>query len=394
MNAVAPVEATGAEAEERVPLAPLTLRVLSGRSVGAEHRLPERRKLLVGHSFENDIVLRDRTTRGCALHIATSGRRGLLEVVSGNIEVLGRSLSAGDTMQLEPYLPVRIGDVHFAIGCDDEERWAEAAEVLSDAQHDPLGELTDVPRADLAKRLELRAEPVRRTFAGMMLAPRHLAIAGAAMLAIAGGAYFGSAALGPAPPDTSTIQSDLAALGFPALAVEHSGSGGEVAIVGLVRDDRAAAKLREWGAANYPGVVIGVGTVSGAAEAASELLAAQNVEARAVPEGVSDLAIEGPFLPKDRQQELTALLRQDVPRVREFIFKVAPNRGEADLAYFFNAPGFGAASFVAGDPGYIVTEDGTRWFEGAALPTGHKIVEIGEGRVTVEREGLRDTLAM
>ena len=50
------------------------------------------------------------------------------------------------------------------------------------------------------------------------------------------------------------------------------------------------------------------------------------------------------------------------------------------------------ASVVAGSPAYIVTVDGARYFEGALLPSGHRIMQIAAQRVTVERDGQPITL--
>ena len=217
---------------------------------------------------------------------------------------------------------------------------------------------------------------------------------GAALLTIACGTYFGATMLAPVQATPREIRTELAPLGMAGVTVELSPTTGELAIVGLVKDSDDVALLRQWVDENHPEIVLGVATISEAAEAATNLLAAQNVDALARPQGADRLVIDSPFLPNDRKQELIAMLQKDLPRVKSFSFNASASRGENDLAYFFNATGYGAASFVSGDPGYIVTEDGTRWFAGASLPTGHKIIEIGDSSVTVERDGQRDTLTM
>jgi type III secretion protein D len=45
------------------------------------------------------------------------------------------------------------------------------------------------------------------------------------------------------------------------------------------------------------------------------------------------------------------------------------------------------AGIVASAEPYVVTADGTRYFVGAMLPTGHRIVAIAGTRVDLEREG-------
>jgi type III secretion protein D len=50
-------------------------------------------------------------------------------------------------------------------------------------------------------------------------------------------------------------------------------------------------------------------------------------------------------------------------------------------------PGKRIASIVTGDPAYLVTVDGARYFVGAMLPTGHRINAIEDQRVTLELNG-------
>lgn len=390
MNAVSPL------LTDRPPAAasPLMLRVLSGRSDGAEHRLPDQRKLLIGHSFESDIVLRDPTTRGCAVKLTACGRRAVVEVVSDHIHLLGKLLTPGETITLEPYLPLRMGDIHFALGGDDATRWDEARGIIA-ADADATLELAQfAPSSALPERLALRTQPIRRGVANVTLRPVRMAMIGAGLLVVAAGSYFGATMLSPPPASPRDIRQELAPYGMTGITVERSPTTGEIAITGLVKDSSDAIRLRQWADQNHPDILINVTTIAEAAEAATNLLIAQNVDAVARPAGANRLIIEGPFLPKDRQNELTRLLKKDLPRVGAFTFKASAERGESGLAYFFNAPGYGAASFVSGDPGYIVTEDGTRWFPGASLPTGHKIIEIADNTVTVERDGLRDVLTM
>ena len=390
MNAVSPLlteRSIGAAS-------PLLLRVLSGRSDGAEHRLPEQRKLLIGHSFESDIVLRDKSTRGCAVKLTACGRRAVLEVVSGDIFLLGKRLAPGEAITIEQYLPVRIGDLHFALGGDDAARWDEARINIEEDARATLELAQQAPPPALPERLALRTQPLRHGVANFSLRPARMAMIGAGLLVVAAGSLFGASLLTPPPASPRDIRQELAPFGLTGVTVERNPTTGEIAITGLVADSADVARLRQWADEQHPDILVSVTTIAEAAEAATNLLIAQNVDALARPSGADSLVIEGPFLPRDRQTELTRLLQKDLPRVRAISFRPSADRGASDLAYFFNAPGYGAASFVSGDPGYIVTEDGTRWFPGASLPTGHKIVEITDNTVIVERDGLRDTLTM
>jgi type III secretion protein D len=55
-------------------------------------------------------------------------------------------------------------------------------------------------------------------------------------------------------------------------------------------------------------------------------------------------------------------------------------------------PGKRIASLVPGDPAYVVTADGARYFVGAMLPSGHRITAVAPQSVTLERDGRPSTL--
>ena len=50
------------------------------------------------------------------------------------------------------------------------------------------------------------------------------------------------------------------------------------------------------------------------------------------------------------------------------------------------------ASLVPGEPAYVVTADGARYFVGALLPSGHRIAQIAAQRVVLERDGQQTNL--
>ncbi|KWV92079.1 hypothetical protein [Erythrobacter sp. YT30] len=401
MNAISPVSeqrvdfAAAADPQDGRNHERMLLRVLLGRSKGAQHSLPPDRRIMVGHSYENDIVLRDKESRGFAIQLTPQGRLALLEVVAGHIMVLGRKLVVGERIMLEPFVPVRFSSFVFAIGGECEERWLEAERIAQqNAIAAPPDHGTLLPNTNMTERIDLRTQPMRDRYGATIGSPKVLSAFATLLLVLAGGTWFGTSVLGGARVSEERVQRDLAEIGFGRLIVEPAHYGEGLAIIGLVPGEDDLLRLKAWTEKEYPDITLGVATLQGAAEAADNLLAAQDVDADVRPDGVNGLVIETEFLPRDRLGDLEERLRRDLPRVASFTFETSADRGEADLAYFFNAPGYGAASFVSGDPSYIVTEDGTRWFSGANLPTGHTIIEIKENAVIVEREGLRDTLRM
>jgi len=51
-----------------------------------------------------------------------------------------------------------------------------------------------------------------------------------------------------------------------------------------------------------------------------------------------------------------------------------------------------AATLITSEPAYLVTADGSRYFVGALLPSGHRVARINPGSVTLELHGQQTTL--
>lgn len=368
------------------------LRVLSGRLRGAEHRLHPGKFVRIGHGFDHDIVLRDATTRGLSIELHLGEEMANVLVVAGQIGLLGRPVAAGEQVALPAYVPMMLGGFAVAIGDPASERWDESTRLSSMIA--PAGEAQEVApplRAALGERVATRLYPIRGALALDRQWPLYAALAAMLLLLVA--------LAGPAAKwvshqlhDEAADQAMLAAAGFGDLTITD-GPAGPV-IRGIVKDDAALARLRLVVAQRMGLATLDVDTMDGLAAAATDLLRAQGIDGEAVPRRGNGLLVTAEFLPADRQAELVKLIKEDVPGVSRILFAADPARGDRDLQYFFSGSEYGLATFVDGNPGYITTADGTRWFPGAQVPTGHRIVTIGNGRASFERNGQIEELVL
>jgi type III secretion protein D len=366
------------------------LRVLSGRLRGAEHRLHPGKFVRIGHGFDHDIVLRDPSTRGLSIELHLGEDMAQVRVVAGQVALLGRPVAAGEQVALPAYVPMMLGTFAVAIGDPASERWEESTRLLMIA---PAGAAQEAApqRAALGERVATRLYPMRGALALDRQWPVYATLAALLLLLVA--------LAGPATRwvshqlhDEAADQAALAAAGFGNLTITD-GPAGPV-IQGIVKDDAALARLRLLVAQRIGSAMLDVDTMEGLAAAATDLLRAQGVDGEAVPRRGNALLVTAEFLPADRQAELARLIREDVPGVTRVHFAADAARGDRDLQYFFSGSEYGLATFVDGDPGYITTADGTRWFAGAQVPTGHRIVSIGSGRARFERNGRIEELVL
>jgi type III secretion protein D len=371
----------------------LILRVLAGRSKGAEYRLPPGKYVRIGHAFDHDVVLRDQSTKGLSLELHLGADVATIRVVAGMADLLGRPVAANEEASLPPFVPLTLGNFTIAIGEADSERWAEV-ERLSSMITPALAEsAVAAPQAAIAERLTTRLYPLREAMAADRNWPLYGLLAGGLLLvAIAGGPA--TRWIGGQFNGIENHKTILAGQGFGALTIAGGAQGQGPVITGVVKDDAELARLRALVAARIGNVSIDVDTMQGMAAAATDMLRAQGVDAEARPMRGNSLLIATEFLPADRQDELVKLIRRDLPGITRVAFATQNSRGDRDLQYFFSGSAYGLATFVDGTPGYIVTADGTHWFTGSQVPTGHKIIAIGNGRASFERDGRVEELVL
>ncbi len=378
------------------------IRVLNGRLAGAEHRLHSGKFVRIGHSFDHDVVLRGKTTQGVSLELHLLNDISTIKIVSGKVRLLGRDVDAGQSAQLPFYLPVHVGEFAFAVGDPVSDRWSEAQDLhtrIGVADEAVAENTAEAPAAALTvqaspmERLSTRFYPLKE----WAERPRDWARIGM----IAASVFLVALAAGPVwsliknqisgPEQRQTM---LATIGFQHLKVTKDEATGQQVITGTLRSDSDLTKLRQYALANMPDTRVEVETTEGHAAAAKEILASQGIAGEVKPAAIGALSIVTEFLPKDRQDALAKLLKQDLPAVKTVNFSVNNALGERDLQYFFASGPYGLATYVDGDPSYISTADGTKWFIGSELPTGHKILAMGEGRIRFEREGRVEELVM
>lgn len=371
------------------------LRVLNGRLAGAERPLHVGKYLRVGHGLDNDIVLRGQGTTGISLLLDLADDQARVRVTSGQISLLGRPIDVDEEAILPPYVPLQIGEFAVAIGGDAEERWQEA---------ERLGKAIAVPQSDdaaaapserarLAERIATRLYPVRDHFANRPGGMWFLVALGLILLGFAAIAPITEAIRGELY-SPRTVRATLSATGFSSLKVTRDAASETVIVSGAVGSENDALRLRKIMAEKFPGALVDVTTPGSLAAAATDILRNNKVDAEARAGRSGAIRIITEYLPQDRQIELTAILKRDLPVLKNVEYQMDNRRGDRDLQYFFNASRSGLATYVDGNPGYIVTQDQTRWFVGSVVPTGHKILAIGNGRIIFERQGLIEELVM
>jgi hypothetical protein len=321
--------------------AALELRVLAGRQAGARAWLDAEQALLVcGLNASNqadtqfaDILLASDVDFQARLVPVAPGRVGL-QLVAG-LALLGeRDLAPGpDVLAWAPGQPLQLGDTVVAYGPADQEHWPEP--VMHDGPamigHDRRPAAPPRPRPVVEGLLTVLG--LVMVIGGASVAWRGGTLREAG-LAVANVVPPAQAAAPVAPTDVLASAVDV----FRLYGIAAQGSWSPQGELVLRTEERDTAKLQ---------------AAAGAARrdiARLPALRLDNHPPAAAPTAAAPV-------PDDPAKRLVAVV------------------DNADSPYF-------------------ITADGSRYFNGALLPSGHRVVEIAGRAVTVERDGQRTRLTL
>ncbi|MDO5626158.1 MAG: hypothetical protein Q4G71_15895 [Pseudomonadota bacterium] len=365
------------------------LRVLSGEQRGAASALRPGDSLRIGQDWSNDVVLSGAGQGAGARLVLTADGALALSADGGSCEIDGAGLPDGEQAGLALYTPFTVGGTRMAVGRMGAAEWAS----LFDGAP-AVGEETDAAaHADAADdttampALEAAAAPARRGWAARLL------MGGAALVGVSAGALTLAWAMGPGalslPEQAQHLRQTLAHLGFAALDVEHR--DGQLFVVGHIDTQTQRTRLEQALAGQTPArVAVWVNEQVTAGVADVYRLNGVAAEVRTGGPGVVHVSTREGDLPKLERVQATA--RRDVPGVHQLVAVNDPPPASPRPETLVADPGKRVAAIVPGEPAYVVTADGTRYFEGAILPSGHRILAILSDRVQMEREGVPSTL--
>jgi type III secretion system YscD/HrpQ family protein len=359
------------------------LRIVDGRLAGKEFALDDGQRVCIGHALANDVVLRGSGTRNTVVELRVQDGVASLRVLGGSAELLGRTLAEGEEAQLPGYLPFRIGEFVLAHGASGSDRWDGAAQVAASPCLTPVAPL---PAPKLSDRLVRIGRERLAAFEGRFDMPR-IAIVAISVVLLGGAALTLGQSITAHRTEPANFEDRLRAENFPGLNVTRNAAGGLI-VSGVVAGEPQMKRLQELVADAGVPVALDVTPTAALAAAATEVLEAQGVPGRVepAPGNARGVVVAAPFLPQDRQRDLRELLQRDVPGLATVTFRIDDSRGGNPLQAFFGTGATGIATLVE-NPAHIVTADGTRWFPGAVLPTGHRLVSVGADSVRLEKDG-------
>jgi len=363
-------------------LAALELRVLDGPQRGANAPLTAGVGCVLAADASQpgiaaDIVLREEQAPPAAVRITPEATHALIEVLHGEVQLGGQVLAAGALAPWPRHAPLQVGRARVAFGLACEDEWPIAADGATDPAAAGNAE-TAVARPPLRRRAEV-----------------WLAGVGVVVLLLCAGSL-GMARLVVTPPpvaklDPPSIAQALKDSEFAVLSATPRADG-RIALSGRLATLAQRGRLDAWLAARQVAAAIDVQVDEAVAREVTEVFRVNGVAAQVRSAGPGKLLAEAAERDATKLARAEEAVRRDVRGFEQLTLRNTAEPVPPPAPPVVDDPGKRIASIVPGEPAYVVTVDGARYFVGALLPSGHRIRQVAQQQLTLERDGRESTL--
>jgi type III secretion protein D len=358
------------------------LHVLEGQQRGACAQVPGDRALSIGGALDSDIVLRGADVADRRASFTVHDDHWVINVLHGELHADGKTIAAGQSATLPLGAALSIGASQIAV--------QRVASPRADDEAVPPQPANDAPAAPQAV---VASAPASRQH--LQLWGRRLAAGGGGVAAVCVGMLAFAYSIQPAPQNVSQraqqLQSQLHGAGLTGLAVRADDAGQGLLVQGTV----ASAADRAKGAALLQQSMLPVQWQAWvgdhAAEQVRDVFRTHGITAKVQALAPGVLRVNTSVADPSTLEAVRAAAQRDVPGLEKLeIANTLPPPDTRGVP--INDPGKRVASIVPGDPPYVVTADGTRYFKGAMLPSGHRISAIDKQQVLLEINGVSTPL--
>jgi type III secretion protein D len=349
----------------------LELRVLAGPQAGARAQLPSGAPCVVaaqaaGETEPADIVLREPGTDPARARVTPRGANALLEVTQGRVTLGEQTLNAGECAVWSMHAPLHIGSSIVAFGSAAEECWPEGAP--------PENLDEDEERAPVAAPRPARAWLVPL---GVTLAVGCAGLLGLVQVV---------SAEHPAPVPAVTLGDALRGSEFAALTATQDADG-RAELLGRLDTLAQRTRLETWLAARQLSPLVEVQVDEALARDVVDVFRVNGVTVQARVQAAGTVVAEASEPDVGHLARAEEAVRRDVRGLQQLSVQNHAAPTPPPRPPVPDDPGKRIASVVPGEPAYLVTADGARYFVGALLPSGDRITRIDRQRVTLERDG-------
>ncbi len=376
------------------------LQVLEGAQQGACTPLPEGLAVTISGAIDSDVVLRGDDLAERRISVTAQADSLRVQVLQGEAQVDGRSLAAGQALTVALASVVVLGGTRIGVvrvaGAGAS---AGASAVASDGAAEVASAGAALPRSIDAAALP--AASAATALAAAVQSPsartwsRRLVGSGAALAAVSIGVLAFAYTAVPVAPNAQQRASHAEGLlhdaGLKRLSV-RAAEGGELRVDGYLETTAQRAQAERLLAGEHVDARWQVWVDEQVSNAVQDVYRVNGASARVESLGAGAVRVSTSVADPATLEAIRNLAKRDVPGLTTIEVRNTAPPQRPGATPVLDDPGKRISSIVAGDPPYVVTSDGTRYFEGALLPTGHRIAGIEEHQVVLELGGVRTPL--
>jgi type III secretion protein D len=350
--------------------------VLTGEQAGARTLLSDNASLTISGGMDTDVVFRDSTIKDEKINLITKNSEVFLEVIAGDVEVHGQKVAVGKLIQVPEYAKIKIGETTFAYGKKLNATWRELLDYVTKI------EMTQLSNSGLKRILRSNTSAYL------------LSITVFAILAVV--LWFNINQQKSSPIDMSNIENIYSVLienGFESLRVNMS-ENGQLVISGFLMTNKERSTVEVLVDEYKIPALIDLSTGDQLAMEVRELFRVNgiDVDAKTLREGT--VLVTAEIKDKKKFNKVKAIASNEIVGLRELETEdVNGDKGSSTTVHPGSKNDAKRITMVVdGNPAYLVTADQSKYYVGAMLPTGYKIIDIAKQKVILEKEGQRTTL--
>ena len=350
------------------------LAVIAGHKSGARTPVFSDRRISIGDQYDCDIVLGGLATPDSSLagndvpiritlhHDSNSGVFSL-QVVEGSLLLDNVTVSTGSAVEVTPGSPVEIAGSTFVISKIVQASSAPSAPIIEHVDNQPAPSVApSSPNSAIRK----------------------FGMAATVCVAIACGSaywiddkYFGITAHDQA---IILLQRLMVRPEYSQLELLQSGDGA-IQVVGHVHKRANLQQLRNSLSGMEQTVYVDVSVGEIMAESVASVFRVNGLEAVTSSVASGEVLVKSAATDLQLLKKIEAIAYTDVAGLKSLEIENTPLPVSND---FETMPGKRIVMVVSTEPTYILTEDGSRYFTGSILPSGHKVKAILEEKVKLE----------
>jgi type III secretion protein D len=352
--------------------------VLTGEQTGARRILDNNTTFTISGNMETDVVFRDPSINDEKINLITKDNDVYIQVLSGDIEIQGNSVKSGDILKVPEYAKIKIGETTFSYGRQVDATWRDLL--------------------DCVAKLELSSRSSRQFISKILLHKTYYLIALMLIISLILLSYYTYVNTRKVEAvqlsDQEILQQALFERGFESISVTQSDSG-QISLSGFLMTNREKSEVEKLiDELNMP-VLVDLSTGDHLAAEVRELYRVNGVYADVKVLKYGKVIITTKHKNRKQLERLESIALNEIPSLIELDTEYLGEHQKTEKIGpepTFNKQDKRIVMVVNGSPPYIMTFDKSKYYIGALLPSGHKIISIFDSSVVLEKEGKTTTL--